>query len=306
MKISLLSLLLFATAASAEVKRPKILGIAHIALYVHDVDQARGFYKNWLGYGEPFQLDNKDGSLSMTFIKVNEDQYIELFPEKEAKTDRLAHIAVQVEDAEAMRLYLAAHGVKVPATTPKGRTKNSNFMIQDPDGHLVEIVQYEPDSFTRQAAGKFVDGPRISKHIAHVGITVRKLDASMKFYGDLLGFREFWRGSKEGKVLDWVNMRVPDGQDYVEFMLYDQPLSLSRLGTLNHMCLEVDDIEKATADLEHRPARKSYTRPLEIKTGVNRKRQMNLYDPDGTRSELMEPRTVDGNPAPSSVALPPR
>src|SRR5262249_32072861 len=143
------------------------------------------------------------------------------------------------------------------------------------------------------------------QRMLHVGITVSNLDAAMKFYGELLGFKEFWRGSRTDKVLDWVNMRVPDGDDYIEFML-DRDTSLSRLGTMHHICLEVDDIEKSAARLEQRPARKNYTRPLEIRTGVNRKRQMNLYDPDGTRTEIMEPRTVDGKPAPSSKAPPPQ
>ena len=57
--------------------------------------------------------------------------------------------------------------------------------------------------------------------------------------------------------------------------------------------------------LAARAARTGYLRPLTIQTGVNRKRQLNLYDPDGTRVELMEPRTVDGIPAPSSSAPPP-
>jgi hypothetical protein len=38
---------------------------------------------------------------------------------------------------------------------------------------------------------------------------------------------------------------------------------------------------------------------------VNRKRQLNIYDPDGTRVELMEPTTIDGKPAPPSTARPP-
>jgi hypothetical protein len=45
---------------------------------------------------------------------------------------------------------------------------------------------------------------------------------------------------------------------------------------------------------------------MEIRTGRNRKRQCNLFDPDGTRIELMEPKTVDGQPAPPSDAPPPR
>jgi catechol 2,3-dioxygenase-like lactoylglutathione lyase family enzyme len=285
--------------------RPHITGVSHIALFVHDIEKSREFYKDFLGFGEPFKLDNPDGSLSLTFIKVNDRQYIELFPEKEANSDRLNHISIETDNAEAMRLYLKANGIKVPETTPKGRIRNSNFNIKDPDGHTVEIVQYESDGLSMVNKGKFMDGPRISKRILHVGIIVGSLEPAKKFYGELLGFQEIWRGSKDGKTLSWVNMKVPDGSDYIEFMLYDQ-MPTARLGTLHHLALEVPDIEKAKADLESRPARKNYTRPMDIATGTNRKRQMNLYDPDGTRSELMEPNTVDGKPAPPSSAPPPR
>ena len=209
-----------------------------------------------------------------------------------------------------MRVYLRSKGVKVPDKVGKGRIKNSNYMITDPDGHLVEIVQYEPDGASMLAKGKFMDenpaGPRISKRIAHLGIIVSSLEASKKFYGDILGFKEFWRGSKDEKVLSWVNMRVPDGEDYLQFMLYDTMPDLKTLGTLHHICLEVPDVEKAKAILDARPARAAHTRPIEPRTGTNRKRQMNLYDPDGTRSELMEPKTVDGVPTPPSKAAPPR
>ena len=139
-------------------------------------------------------------------------------------------------------------------------------------------------------------------------ITLRVADPSqaIRFYRDVLGFQETWRGSAKGKELNWVNVKVPDGDDYVEFMLYKDTPTMSRLGTMHHLCLEVPDIEKAKSTLEARPARRDYTRTLEIRTGINRKRQLNLYDPDGTRIELMEPKTVDGPSAPSSTAPPPR
>ena len=308
MKTSLIAVALAALTFSASAqtpKRPLINGVSHIALYVHDIEKSRQFYKDFLGFGEPFLLNNPNGSLSLTFIKVNDRQYIELFPEVTPNTDRLNHISIETDNAEAMRLYLKASGIKVPDATPKGRIKNSNFNVKDADGHTVEIVQYEPDGLSMVNKGKFMDGPRISKRIMHLGITVGSLEPAMKFYRDVLGFKETWRGSKDGKTLSWVNMQVPDGEDYIEFMLYDQ-FPTARLGTLHHIALEVPDIEKAKADLESRPARKNYTRPMDIATGVNRKRQMNLYDPDGTRSEVMEPHTVDGKPTPPSSAPPPR
>jgi catechol 2,3-dioxygenase-like lactoylglutathione lyase family enzyme len=305
--LAALSVSLACTAHSQNTPpRPKILGVAHIALAVHDIEKSRAFYKGFLGFDEPYKLDNPDGSLSLTFIKVNDRQYIELFPEKTANTDRLLHISIEVDDAEAMRAYLQSKGVKVPDKVGKGRIKNSNFMITDPDGHLVEIVHYDSDSLTLREKGKFMDGPRISTRMAHLGIIVGALDPAMKFYGDILGFRETWRGSRNGKVLDWVNMKVPDGEDYIEFMLYSQMPNLTALGTLHHICLEVPDITKAASDLDQRPARKAYTRPMEIRTGVNRKRQLNLFDPDGTRTELMEPKTIDGVPTPSATAPPPK
>ena len=287
-----------------EPKRPRVLGVAHIALFVSDIEKSRAFYKDFLGFGEPFKLDKPDGSLSLTFIKVNERQYIELFPGLQPGADRLNHISIQTDDAEAMRAYLGSRGVKVPATVPKGRIKNSNFNVKDPDGHTVEIVQYEPDGWSIREKRKFMTSARISDRMLHLGILVGDLNASRKFYGDILGFHEIWRGSRDGAVLSWTNMQVPDGEDYIEFMLYKDLPDPDKRGTAHHICLMTPDIAQAKAKLETRTG--LYTKPMEIRTGTNRKRQMNLYDPDGTRVELMEPVTVDGKPTPSSNAPPPR
>jgi catechol 2,3-dioxygenase-like lactoylglutathione lyase family enzyme len=305
--ITLCALLLGASLAAAEdPKPPRITGVAHIAIYVHDVNKSLAFYRDFLGYAEAFRVNRAGGNLHLAFIKINDRQFIEVFPEKEAGTDRLNHIALEVEDAEAMRVYLASRGIKVPEKVPVGRIGNANFNIIDPDGHTVEIVQYLPDGRTLRDRGKNLGDTRISPRLMHVGIAVAELDKSMDFYANILGLQETWRGSSKGKELNWVNVKVPDSDDYVEFMLYKSPPSLSRLGTMHHLALEVPDIEAAKRVLEGRPARKDYTRDLVIQTGVNRKRQLNLYDPDGTRVELMEPRTVDGTPAPSSDAPPPR
>ena len=286
-------------------QRPHITGLSHIALYVHDLEKSRAFYKDFLGYGEPYSLFNTNGSVHLTFIKINDLQYIELFTEKETNSDRLNHFSIQTDDVEGMRAYLAARGVKVPDKANKGRIGNVEFNVSDPDGHQVEIVQYMPDSWTVREKGKFMDDSRISTHLKHIGIIVTNLDVSEKFYCGILGFQETWRGSRNTNQLSWVNLKVPDGTDYVELMLYAELPTPDKRGTAHHMSLEVADVDKAKAALELRPALANYSRPMQIQTGVNRKRQMNLYDPDGTRVELMEPKTVDGIPAPSSSAPPP-
>ena len=118
-----------------DAARPHITGVAHIALFASDFEKSRAFYRDFLGLEEPYSLAKPDGTPAMTFFKINERQYIELFPETAPKTDRLSHISLETDNAEGMRLYLASRGVAVPKTVPKGRIGNSNFNIKDPEGH---------------------------------------------------------------------------------------------------------------------------------------------------------------------------
>jgi catechol 2,3-dioxygenase-like lactoylglutathione lyase family enzyme len=283
-------------------QRPHITGLSHLALYVHDVEKTRAFYKDFLGFAEPYSLTNKDGTLHLTWIKINDRQSIELFPEQTNNSDRLYHVALETDDAAGMRDYLAAQGVKVPDKVGKGKIGNLNYFIKDPDGRIVEIVQYAPDGWTMLNQGKFMPDTRIATNMPHLGILVGDVAAAKQFYEGVLGFREIWRGAKNPSVLSWIHEQIPDGKGFLEFMLYSELPAADKRGKYHHLCLEVPDIEKARTILEQRAARIGYTKPLDIQTGINRKRQLNVYDPDGTRVELMEPRTLDGIPAPASTA----
>jgi lactoylglutathione lyase len=306
-KLLFATVLCAATTLAAEAPtRPHIVGLSHVALFVHDLNQSRTFYKDFLGFAEPYSVTNKDGAMHLTWIKINDRQTIELFPEKEAGSDRLNHVALETDDADAMRRYLASKGLAVPTNTPVGKIRNANYMVKDPDGHDVEIVQYLPEGWTRREQGKFLPDTRISKRMAHAGFLVGELEPALRFYRDILGGKETWRGGGNPNRLSWVNVKVPDGEDYVEFMLYSELPDPDKRGTKNHISLEVADVEKAKAILKERASICNYTKPLDIQTGINRKRQLNLWDPDGTRVELMEPNTVDGVPAPSSKAPPPK
>jgi catechol 2,3-dioxygenase-like lactoylglutathione lyase family enzyme len=218
----------------------------------------------------------------------------------------LNHLGLYTDDVERMRLYLASRGVKVPEQVAANRIGNHKISVVDPDGHTVEIVQYMPDSWTGKDTGKHMPATRISDRMMHAGILVGNLDAAAAFYGGILGCHETWRGNGvTSKTLNWVNMRVPDGDNHVEFMLYKELPAPDRRGGPHHICLVVPDIQKAVATLEARPARKGYAREMKINLGVDNKRQVGLFDPDGTRVEMMEIDTVDGKPAPSSTLPPP-
>ncbi len=175
----LLIVFLDSSLTAVEVKRPRILGVAHMALFVSDLQKARAFYKDFLGYDEPYVLKREDGSDRIAFIKINESQYLELFAESPRQDGHLNHISFFTDSAEGMRVYLESRGVKVPDKVSKGRIGNLNFNVVDPDGHTVEIVQYLPDSWTTRERGKFMPETRISTHIAHIGVLIGALEPAI-------------------------------------------------------------------------------------------------------------------------------
>src|SRR5215813_2060568 len=118
----LLAILISSSTAAVEVKRPHVLGLAHVALFVSDLQKARAFYEDLLGYQESYVLKRDDGSDRIVFIKINDQQFIELFAENSGQDGQLNHVSVLTESAERMHDYLAYRGIKVPGKVGKGKT----------------------------------------------------------------------------------------------------------------------------------------------------------------------------------------
>jgi len=228
--------------------------------------------------------------LLLTYFKVNDHQYIEVFPElTDPKMDRLSHISFETTDAEQLRAYLAAKKVKVPEKLEPMLDGNRGFEVPDPDGHIVEFVQFMPGSLHSRNFGKFLPDTRISQHIIHVGVVVKDRAAADRFYGDILGFHEIWHGGMKDDVTDWVDMRVPDGTDWLEYMLNVHDPDPHELGVMHHLALGVPSVKQG-----YQVVLKRSSTPLEKpQVGRDGKWQLNLYDPNFTRVELMEPKPVE-------------
>jgi lactoylglutathione lyase len=284
----LAALLAVVGASKPAPPRPPIIGIAHIGLKTDNLAAAREFYGHTLGFQEPFTVDKPTGGLMLTYFKVNDHQYIEVFPELTSPAeDRLSHIAFETTDAHALRDYLAAHAVPVPDTLKPGLDGNLSFMVKDPDGHSVEFVEYLEGSLHRRNFGKFLPDTRISEHMIHVGVTILDRAAADRFYKDILGFQVMWYGGMTDDRVDWVDMRVPEGSDWLEYMLNVRNPSPRTLGVMHHLALGVPNIETAYKTVVDRGYKAE-----QPKIGRDGKWQLNLYDPNYTRAELMEPKPV--------------
>jgi catechol 2,3-dioxygenase-like lactoylglutathione lyase family enzyme len=266
------------------VARPKILGVAHIGLETNDLKAAEQFYGHELGY-EHFSLDKPTGELMLNYYKVNDHQYIEIFPDlKTEEQDRLSHVAFETDNAQQLRDYLASKGVKVPAALKPGLDGNLSFTIKDPNGHTVEFVEYKPGSLHTRNFGKLMPETRVSKRIIHVGFTVEDRAADDALFKDILGFEVMWHGGRTDDATDWVDMRVPDGSDWLEYMLNVHNPTPKQLGVMNHLALGVESIQAPY----HAVMERGLNSPAPPKIGRDGKWQLNLYDPNLTRAELME------------------
>jgi|HubBroStandDraft_6_1064221.scaffolds.fasta_scaffold00191_22 catechol 2,3-dioxygenase-like lactoylglutathione lyase family enzyme len=296
--------------AQQDTQRPHILGIAHVGIYVNDLDRTRTFYKDFLGFGEPFSLKREDGTEWIVYIKINELQYIELFAERHRSGGPLGHFALYTDNLAHMKDYLESRGVEPVDNIHAGRTGNRFFTIKDPDGHTVEIMQYEPGSWTSETRGNFLPSGRVSARILHVGLRARSTEATERFYRDVLGFRVFTDPVSFPKQRGWVTLRVPDGDDYVELIPYE-PSRWAESQTLqDHFCLAVSDAKKVVADLQLRGKDESaqsasVAREIDVEVGDHEEWEVSMFDPSGTRIELREPPKPDRKQDPAAATSPP-
>jgi catechol 2,3-dioxygenase-like lactoylglutathione lyase family enzyme len=270
--------------AAPGINRPPILGIAHVALRVKDAAAAREFFGHVLGFDELPTNETAKGNLRYAYYKVNDNQYIEVSPTLSSETeDRLIDIAYLTTNARALRSYLASHGVEVPGKLQKDPDGDLSFTVRDPAGHTAEFIQYLPGSVESRNFGKYLSPKRTSEEIIHAGETVQDEAAADRFYRGILGFREMWHGGMTDNRTDWVDMVVPNGKNWLEYMLNARNPSPRQLGVMHHLALGVKDIKQAYATVKARGYNAG-----EPKIGRDGKWQLNLYDPDLTRVEFME------------------
>jgi catechol 2,3-dioxygenase-like lactoylglutathione lyase family enzyme len=259
------------------MERPRITGIAHFGYYVGNLNKARAYYVDFLGFAEAFCLKNPDGSEHAAFIKINDHQFIKLVAESPKNHGFLHEVAFQTDDARGLRTLLASGDVEVPGAVVKDQVGNLSFQINDPFGFTIRIIQYQPGSLTARGKGKFMPPARFSTKIDHVGLLFDDREKAAKFYGDAFGFTR-----------DGNKMRIGDGPDRFELGFERKPPTADRFHIKNHICLSVVDVSKVVTILRAKPAAQNF-REIETHVLENGKHVAEMYDPDGNRVELMEP-----------------
>jgi catechol 2,3-dioxygenase-like lactoylglutathione lyase family enzyme len=275
-QLALLWIVALPVGAFAAPERPEITGIALVRLRASNMDASRAFYAKTLGLTQASKGCFSPAKAVTCFI-VNSIQQLELVPGEGSK-DGVEAIGYHVRDARVMREFLLARGVKC-SEVKRSDSGDQYVEVQDPEGHRVLLLSPGNGTMSSVAISP------LSNQIIHAGFVVRDRAGEDAFYKDILGFRLYWHGGMKDDETNWVAMEVPNGTNWLEYMLNVSPSADHHtLGVMNHISLGVVDIKAADARLI-----KNGWKPTEDpKLGRDGKWQLNLYDPDDTRVEFME------------------
>ena len=266
-------------------ERPKITSVSHLSVYTSDAAKTELFYVHDLGAFKAADPQNPTG----VRYYFNAIQFVEVLPLPAGppSTNRFDHAGYNTANAEELRKYLAAHDVSVPAVVSRASDGSQYFEVKDPEGNRIQFVQPPAHQLA-------VPVNPLSSHMIHVGYIIHDISKEDTFYRSILGFRPYWHGGATEDSSDWTSLQMPDGTDWVEYMKVKGPettgipaeMSQQTAGVLDHFSLGVQNIEKAV-DLLYTGDRLT-ARHSDPKIGRDGKWQVNLYDPDGIRAELME------------------
>ena len=290
------ALLAFATLCAAQFplkkhappKRPRILGIAGTTILVPEVEAAHRYYRTLIDPDHACEYcDN--GSPIFLFLPSGQRLEFKKIPSP-APADLLDEVGLLTDDLDAFAKYLSFHKIGYDELKRKHTGDVVGLEFDDPEKHHLFVT----DSFHLARGDDFNAGlpprdPGNPIRIIHAGFVVNSRELINHFYVDLLGFRPYWHGGMKDDKDDWVAMQVPDGNDWIEYML-NIPATADKqtLGVMNHISLGVPSVRVVAYDL----ARVGVKTPEKPQIGRDGKWQLNLYDASLTRIEFMEFKPV--------------
>ena len=144
--------------------------LAHLCLKTSRLDELTTFYCDKLGATLKFHYLDPQGRTVGCYFALGENTFLEVFDHADAHRRsnsakplepleeprdswlmRYNHFCLQVENLDACVAQLNSRGVNVTGRKT-GNDRSFQAWIRDPDGNLIELQQYTPQS--RQATGE--------------------------------------------------------------------------------------------------------------------------------------------------------
>jgi catechol 2,3-dioxygenase-like lactoylglutathione lyase family enzyme len=235
---TLLALLsLFTKLADAQTDGtppPPLNGIAHVAIRVHDLAASVAFYQK-LGFEQAFDLRKNDVPYE-SFIKINDNQFLELYPTSERDPAvGFLHLCFEGVDLNAIHDDYVTRGL-TPTAVRKAGAGNLLFTLAGPEQpsgpQNIEYTQYMPGSLHSNDQGKHLGADRVADKLIAVALAMKDPTAARDFYINQLLFKPI-----AGDQMD-LHMPGESGEE-VEIV------PAASLGTKARLTLESTNLSRA-------------------------------------------------------------
>ena len=261
-------------ATAAPVAPPPMNGIAHIAIRVKNIAASVAFYHK-LGFDQAFANLAKDGTtVTQSFIKLNDRQYIELYPvtDRDTKVEFL-HLCFEGADLNALHDYYVAEGL-APISVRTAGAGNLLFTMKGPqqfaDPQNIEYTQYMPGSKHTLDFGQHLGPDRVGDKMTVVALAMQDPAAARDYYLAKLGFTP----SKTNPAR--LNLPGTSGES-VEIV------PASDLGSRSSIVLTSPDLDKAAAQLTRQQVefKRASASTTDGKGNTTTLDMISVTDPDG-------------------------
>ena len=127
-------------------RRPPLLGVRHVALFVPDLEGTEAFWCTVMGYAVEWRPDADNVYL----CSGSDNLALHRAPGGASFSDgpqRLDHLGLAVPapaDVDAWAAHLTGHGVVLRAAPRTHRDGSRSLYFQAPDGTLVQIIYHRP------------------------------------------------------------------------------------------------------------------------------------------------------------------
>jgi lactoylglutathione lyase len=141
-----------------------LASLGHVAIRVADIDRSVEFYCRTLALEEMMRLHRPDGALWLVYLRLTDDQFLELFPDAVGtrapppEANGLNHLCLTVHDLDVTLAWLAERGVPLARPLKTGADGNRQAWIDDPDGNRIELMEMAPGSLQAQAIARLGAG----------------------------------------------------------------------------------------------------------------------------------------------------
>lgn len=204
--------------------------ICAIVLTVSDVDHAKNFYTQALGFQVVSEVTTEeqeysqltgiaDANIRIATLQLG-DEYIRLIqylnikgkpiPSDSQSNDLwFQHLAIVVQDMDRAYTHLKAFPIKsisvAPQTIPASNQTSAGiraFKFKDPDRHDLELIWFPPDK-GQDKWHQQID--QLFLGIDHSAIAIADTEQSLQFYCDLLGMQVNGGSLNQGKTQAYLD-----------------------------------------------------------------------------------------------------